>query len=181
MHGDEILHLYELTQRPRAKAATEGNGSRRAGDRPLRRRRRSQRIGKLSRPMRVVYDCGNGAGALVAPQLFERLGTQGRGLFCESDGTFPNHHPDPTVPEESRGPHRRGASRRRRDRHRVRRRRRSHRRRRRQRRHRLGRSDSDPLRARRARAHGTRPADHLRREVLAGAARRRSRTPAASR
>jgi phosphomannomutase/phosphoglucomutase len=58
-----------------------------------------ERIGKLSRPMRVVYDCGNGAGALVAPQLFARLGTEGRGLFCESDGTFPNHHPDPTVPK----------------------------------------------------------------------------------
>ena len=38
--------------------------------------------------MKVVYDCGNGAGALVAPQLFKRLGIQARGLFCESDGTF---------------------------------------------------------------------------------------------
>ena len=58
-----------------------------------------RRIGRLSRPIRAVYDCGNGAGSLVAPQLFERLGLQARGLFCESDGTFPNHHPDPTVPE----------------------------------------------------------------------------------
>ncbi len=57
------------------------------------------RIGPLARPIHAVYDCGNGAGALVAPQLFARLGVQGRGLFCESDGTFPNHHPDPTVPE----------------------------------------------------------------------------------
>jgi phosphomannomutase/phosphoglucomutase len=47
----------------------------------------------------VVYDCGNGAGALVATQLFEALGVDGVGLFTESDGTFPNHHPDPTVPE----------------------------------------------------------------------------------
>jgi phosphomannomutase/phosphoglucomutase len=46
-----------------------------------------------------VYDCGNGAGSLVASALFDRLGVTGRGLFCESDGTFPNHHPDPTVPE----------------------------------------------------------------------------------
>ena len=59
----------------------------------------AKKIGTLSRPMKIVYDCGNGAGALVAPQLFKRLGVQGRGLFCESDGTFPNHHPDPTVPE----------------------------------------------------------------------------------
>ena len=57
------------------------------------------RIGPLARRVRVVFDCGNGAGALVAPQLFRRLGVAGRGLFCESDGTFPNHHPDPTVPE----------------------------------------------------------------------------------
>src|SRR5689334_13884376 len=52
------------------------------------------RIGTLSRPIRAVYDCGNGAGALVAPQMFEKLGVAGKGLFCESDGTFPNHHPD---------------------------------------------------------------------------------------
>jgi phosphomannomutase/phosphoglucomutase len=57
------------------------------------------RTGPLARPVHAVFDCGNGAGALVAPQLFARLGVQGRGLFCESDGTFPNHHPDPTVPE----------------------------------------------------------------------------------
>ncbi|HET7632047.1 MAG TPA: phosphomannomutase/phosphoglucomutase [Gemmatimonadaceae bacterium] len=56
------------------------------------------RIGPLDPSIRVVFDCGNGAGALVAPQLFKRLGVTARGLFCESDGTFPNHHPDPTVP-----------------------------------------------------------------------------------
>lgn len=50
-------------------------------------------------PLKVVYDCGNGAAALVAPQLFAALGVDGVGLFTESDGTFPNHHPDPTVPE----------------------------------------------------------------------------------
>ncbi len=62
-----------------------------------------QRIGRLTRAdgsrLRVVYDCGNGAGALVAPQLMEALGIEAIGLFTESDGTFPNHHPDPTVPE----------------------------------------------------------------------------------
>jgi phosphomannomutase/phosphoglucomutase len=58
-----------------------------------------RRTGPLARPIRAVWDCGNGAGAVVAPQLFERLGLTGRGLYCESDGTFPNHHPDPTVPE----------------------------------------------------------------------------------
>ncbi len=50
-------------------------------------------------PLKVVYDCGNGAGALVAPQLMRALGVDGIALFADSDGTFPNHHPDPTVPE----------------------------------------------------------------------------------
>jgi phosphomannomutase/phosphoglucomutase len=58
-----------------------------------------RRIGPLPRRMRIAVDCGNGAGALVAPQLFERLNVEVASLFCESDGTFPNHHPDPTVPE----------------------------------------------------------------------------------
>lgn len=57
------------------------------------------RVGKLERPVKAVLDCGNGAGALVAPKLFSRLGISPRCLFCESDGTFPNHHPDPTVPK----------------------------------------------------------------------------------
>jgi phosphomannomutase/phosphoglucomutase len=57
------------------------------------------RIGKLSRPLKVVFDCGNGAGALVAPTLFPRLGIDPVFLYAESDGTFPNHHPDPTVVE----------------------------------------------------------------------------------
>ncbi|HVF40029.1 MAG TPA: phosphomannomutase/phosphoglucomutase, partial [Gemmatimonadaceae bacterium] len=56
------------------------------------------RIGRISRPVLYVADCGNGAGALVVDKLFDRLGLNGRILFGESDGTFPNHHPDPTVP-----------------------------------------------------------------------------------
>ncbi|MBK6488092.1 MAG: phosphomannomutase/phosphoglucomutase [Gemmatimonadetes bacterium] len=57
------------------------------------------RTGSISRPLSVVFDAGNGAGALVAESLFSRLGVRGRYLYCESDGTFPNHHPDPTVVE----------------------------------------------------------------------------------
>ena len=58
-----------------------------------------QRTGPLARPPRVVIDCGNGAGALVAPALFSRLLPNAKCIYCESDGTFPNHHPDPTVVE----------------------------------------------------------------------------------
>src|SRR5690606_5506077 len=54
---------------------------------------------QLPRSVKVVVDCGNGAGALVAVPLLEALGCEVIPLFCESDGTFPNHHPDPTVDE----------------------------------------------------------------------------------
>ena len=97
LHGEEIQALYQLIS---------------AGDFPTGRGSTSEaevidryvadvveRIGKLSRPLKVVADCGNGAGALVAPQLLEAIGAKLVTLFCESDGTFPNHHPDPTVVE----------------------------------------------------------------------------------
>ena len=51
----------------------------------------------IEKPIRLVMDCGNAAAALNAPKLFKSLGIQLKELFCEPDGTFPNHHPDPTV------------------------------------------------------------------------------------
>ncbi|MGH7592682.1 MAG: phosphomannomutase/phosphoglucomutase, partial [Gemmatimonadales bacterium] len=53
----------------------------------------------LVRPVRVVVDCGNGVMSLVAIQALRDLGADVIPLFAESDGTFPNHHPDPTVVE----------------------------------------------------------------------------------
>jgi len=53
----------------------------------------------LARPVRVVVDCGNGTGSVVAERLLLGVGAEVVPLFCESDGTFPNHHPDPTVDE----------------------------------------------------------------------------------
>ena len=97
LHGDEIQHLYQLMQRPINGAKSGRVTSQQVIDRYI--DDVVARTGPLPSTMRVVYDCGNGAGALVAPQLMKRLGIQARGLFCESDGTFPNHHPDPTVPE----------------------------------------------------------------------------------
>jgi phosphomannomutase/phosphoglucomutase len=98
LHGEEIQELYRLTERTPTKPAKVGKVS----EEPVIERYIddiAKRVGKLKRTMSVVYDCGNGAGSLVAPQLFKRLGVDAKGLFCESDGTFPNHHPDPTVPE----------------------------------------------------------------------------------
>ncbi|MBN2689794.1 MAG: phosphomannomutase/phosphoglucomutase [Gammaproteobacteria bacterium] len=50
---------------------------------------------KLARPMKIVIDCGNGVGGKIAPKLFKKLGCETTELFCDVDGTFPNHHPDP--------------------------------------------------------------------------------------
>ena len=54
---------------------------------------------KLARPMRIVIDCGNGVAGATAPELFRRLGCTVTPLYCEVDGNFPNHHPDPSKPE----------------------------------------------------------------------------------
>ncbi len=51
----------------------------------------------LKRPMRIVVDAGNAAAALCAVEIYERMGCEVTALFCDVDGTFPNHHPDPTV------------------------------------------------------------------------------------
>ena len=53
----------------------------------------------LPGPVKVVLDCGNGAGSLVGAALLQQIGAEVVPLYCESDGTFPNHHPDPTVDE----------------------------------------------------------------------------------
>lgn len=53
----------------------------------------------LHRSLRIVMDCGNATGGLVAPKIFRELGVQLTELYCDVDGTFPNHHPDPTVKE----------------------------------------------------------------------------------
>ena len=50
---------------------------------------------KLARPMKIVVDCGNGSPGAYAPTLFRKLGCEVIELFCDVDGTFPNHHPDP--------------------------------------------------------------------------------------
>lgn len=52
----------------------------------------------LLRPLKVVVDCGNAVGALVAPELLRRLGCEVHELYCEVDGGFPHHHPDPGDP-----------------------------------------------------------------------------------
>jgi len=97
IYGNDIQRIYQLAV---AGIFPEGKGSRR--DEAVIDRYIDDvvgRIGKISRPLRIAVDAGNGVGGLVAPKLFAKLGVEVTCMFCESDGTFPNHHADPTVPE----------------------------------------------------------------------------------
>jgi len=97
IYGADIQHIYDLAisgKFPRGKGTLSSRQIIEGYVEDI-----VARVGKLSRPLKVVLDCGNGAGSLVVPSLFTRLGIEPRCLFCESDGTFPNHHPDPTVPK----------------------------------------------------------------------------------
>jgi len=53
----------------------------------------------LARPLKVVVDCGSGVAAVTAPELLSRLGCEVIPLYCEVDGNFPHHHPDPNQPQ----------------------------------------------------------------------------------
>ena len=54
---------------------------------------------QLARPLNIAVDCGNGVASVLAVDLFSRLGCDVTELYCDVDGTFPNHHPDPSKPE----------------------------------------------------------------------------------
>ncbi len=54
---------------------------------------------RLARPMKIAIDCGNGVAGAFAPELYRRLGCDVAELYCAVDGHFPNHHPDPSRPE----------------------------------------------------------------------------------
>jgi phosphomannomutase/phosphoglucomutase len=97
VHGEEIQKLYRLIGTDPGKVSAGSVSTADVIDQYV--ADMVERTGPLPKAMKVVYDCGNGAASLVAPQLFQKLGIDAHGLFCESDGTFPNHHPDPTVPE----------------------------------------------------------------------------------
>jgi phosphomannomutase/phosphoglucomutase len=96
-HGEDILDLWE---RIVAERWLEAPGAERSDGSILPRYREAiVSRHRLERPVSVAVDCGNGAGSLVAVDTLRALGAEVTPLFCESDGTFPNHHPDPTVPE----------------------------------------------------------------------------------
>ena len=97
IHGDEILELWEIIVAERWRT---GKGTETVDESVLRKYRDGiVSRNHMRRAVRVVVDCGNGTGSVIAVPTLQALGAEVTPLFCESDGTFPNHHPDPTVPE----------------------------------------------------------------------------------
>ncbi len=98
VYGDDIQELRGLIE---SEKTDDGEGGLAADGSILDRYRAAivERNGPLARPVKVVVDCGNGVMSLAAESTLSQLGAEVVPLYCESDGTFPNHHPDPTVPE----------------------------------------------------------------------------------
>jgi phosphomannomutase/phosphoglucomutase len=96
LHGDDIQLLRRMIE----------GGKLRVGAGKLRRQdlvdayvHRIASDVKLARPFRIAVDCGNGVAGMLAPKLYRALGCEVEELFCEVDGRFPNHHPDPSQPK----------------------------------------------------------------------------------
>jgi phosphomannomutase/phosphoglucomutase len=96
LSGDDIQRLRARIERG---DLASGDGALRAED--VSRAYLDRIVGdiKLARPMRIAIDCGNGVAGAFAPELYRRLGCDVVELFCDVDGNFPNHHPDPSQPK----------------------------------------------------------------------------------
>jgi phosphomannomutase/phosphoglucomutase len=101
IYGDEIQRIRQLIE---SDQLDSGYGSIEADDSVLRRYSDTvvSIVGPLEQSVKVAVDCGNGVASLVAESILGRLGADVVPLYCESDGSFPNHHPDPTVTENLR-------------------------------------------------------------------------------
>ncbi|HEU5061171.1 MAG TPA: phosphomannomutase/phosphoglucomutase [Kofleriaceae bacterium] len=102
IHGEEIRALGQAIASGAARAAVvAGDGDRgRVEERDVVPAYLEHALGRLElgpRRFRVVVDAGNGSGGPTAVELYRRMGFDVFPLYCDMDGTFPNHHPDPTV------------------------------------------------------------------------------------
>jgi len=96
LYGEQIQELRRIIE---SQKFTEGHGSVSSQDiLPAYRNYLAENI-HLQRKIKVVIDSGNGTGGLVAPKIMRDLGCEVIDLYSEVDGRFPNHHPDPTIPE----------------------------------------------------------------------------------
>jgi len=97
IYGDDIR---DLARRIDARGFPEGAGSEESfAITPAYRGFMAEHFGKAARSLKVVVDSGNGTGGPVAPAVYRSMGCEVIELFSEPDGSFPNHHPDPTVVE----------------------------------------------------------------------------------
>jgi len=97
LYGETIQEIYRLIRDDKLLADREGTVS----DYALIPEYSDYVVAgiKPARKLKVVIDAGNGTGGVVAVPIFQRLGAEVLELFCDMDGRFPNHHPDPTLPE----------------------------------------------------------------------------------
>jgi phosphomannomutase / phosphoglucomutase len=96
LYGDEIT---DLRKRIEAGKFFSGKGKRSQADVLDAYVERIAGDVKLARKFHVAIDCGNGVAGMLAPRLYRALGCEVTELFCEVDGRFPNHHPDPAQPK----------------------------------------------------------------------------------
>ena len=96
LYGDEIQQLRALILEEKFSS---GRGKRSTADVLDAYVERIASDVRLARKMRIAVDCGNGVAGMLAPRLYRRLGCEVEELYCEVDGRFPNHHPDPSVPK----------------------------------------------------------------------------------
>jgi phosphomannomutase/phosphoglucomutase len=96
LYGDQIQEVRRLAE---AGASVQGHGRVRQVDvRPAYRAAVREKVRLGPRRLRVVVDCGNGTASTVAPDVLRDLGVDVVPLYCDSDPTFPHHHPDPVDP-----------------------------------------------------------------------------------
>ena len=100
--GDAIQDLYRMIAGDALDRVAGGADSTHPGLLPAYRDAIVKRNTPLARPVKVVVDCGNGVTSLIAIETLRAVGATVVPLFAESDGRFPNHHPDPTVVENLR-------------------------------------------------------------------------------
>ncbi|NIN70286.1 MAG: phosphomannomutase [Anaerolineae bacterium] len=96
IYGDEIQKVRKIIE---AADYPRGVGQLEQQDvKPAYLETLKERIGPFQKKVKLIVDAGNGVAGMFCPQLLQDLGAEAHGLYCEVDGTFPNHHPDPTVP-----------------------------------------------------------------------------------
>ncbi|MBC5765881.1 phosphomannomutase/phosphoglucomutase [Ramlibacter albus] len=101
IYGDEIQALRQVIEQRSWKQAGQPGNIRNVNILAPYRDRIVADI-KLARPLKIVVDCGNGVAGASAPGIFRAIGCEVTELFSEVDGNFPNHHPDPSKPENLR-------------------------------------------------------------------------------